>query len=123
MKRPSNKELFGKLRDAKAAVRNGDVFLIDQDVIAEDAIELGFDIGDELLGVLADLLEETSLNHYAGAHPPQKSYKGEIEGLELLPFVVDSPRFKCRVYFKFAFSGGSLWLVSLHQDRPTKESS
>ena len=123
MKRPSHKELFGKLRDAKAAVRNGDVFLIDQDVIAEDAIELGYDIGDELLDVLADLLERTSLNHYAGSHPPQKSYKGEIEGLELFPFVVESPRFKCRVYLKFALSGGSLWLVSLHQDRPIKESS
>jgi len=123
VQRPSNKELFGKLRDAKAAVRNGDVFLIDQDVIAEDAIELGYDIGDELLDVLADLLEGTSLNHYAGSHPPQKSYKGEIEGLELFPFVVQSPRFKCRVYFKLALSGGSLWLVSLHHDRPIKESS
>ncbi len=123
MKRPSNKELFGRLRDAKAAVQNGDVFLIDQDVIAEDAIELGYDISDELLDVLANLLGETSLNHYAGARPPQKSYKREIEGLELFPFVVESPRFKCRVYFKFALSGGSLWLVSLHQDRPMKESS
>lgn len=122
MKRPSNKELFGKLRDAKAAVRDRDVFLIDQDVIAEDAMELGYNIGDELLDVLADLLERTSLNHYAGSHPPQKSYKGEIEGLELFPFVVESPRFKCRVYFKFALSGGSLWLVSLHHDRPIKES-
>ena len=49
MKRPSHKELFSKLRDAKAAVQNGDVFLIDQDVITEDAIELGYDIGDELV--------------------------------------------------------------------------
>lgn len=110
------------MRDAKAAVRDRDVFLIDQDVIAEDAMELGYNIGDELLDVLADLLERTSLNHYAGSHPPQKSYKGEIEGLELFPFVVESPRFKCRVYFKFALSGGSLWLVSLHHDRPIKES-
>lgn len=123
MQRPSNKELFGKLRDAKAAVRNGDVFLIDQDVIAEDAIELGYDIGSELLEVLTELLEGTSLNHYAGSQPPQKSYKGEIEGLELFPFVVQSPRFRCRAYFKFALNGGSLWLVSLHHDRPIKESS
>jgi hypothetical protein len=114
--------LFGKLRDAKAAVSNGDVLLIDPDVIAEDAIELGYDIGSELLDVLTELLEETSLNHYAGFHPPQRSYKREIEGLELFPFVVESPRFKCGVYFKFALSRGSLWLVSLHEDRPVKES-
>lgn len=123
MQRPSNKELFGKLRDAKAAVLNGNVFLIDQDVIAEDATELGYDIGDELLAVLAELLEETSLMRYTGSYPPQRSYKEEIKGLELFPFVVDNRRFKCRIYFKFAITGGSLWLVSLHQDRPIKESS
>ena len=123
MKRPSHKELFSKLRDAKAAVQNGDIFLIDQDVLAEDAIVLGYDIGSELPEVLTELLEGTSLNQYAGSRPPQKSYKGEIEGLELFPFVVQNPRFKCRVYFKFALSGGFFWLVSLHQDRPIKESS
>lgn len=123
MQRPSNKELFGKLRDAKAAVLNGNVFLIDQDVIAEDATELGYDIGDELLAVLAELLEETSLTRYTGSYPPQRSYKEEIKGLELFPFVVDNRRFKCRIYFKFAITGGSFWLVSLHQDRPIKESS
>ena len=123
MQRPSNKELFGKLRDARAAVRNKDVFLINQDVIAEDAMELGYDVGSELLEVLSELLEGTSPSHYAGSHPPQKSYKGEIEGLELFSFALESTRFKCRVYFKFALSGGSFWLVSLHQDRPIKESS
>lgn len=123
MQRPSNKELFGKLRDAKAAVLNGNIFLIDQDVIAEDATELGYDIGDELLAVLAELLEETSLTRYTGSYPPQRSYKEEIKGLELFPFVVDNRRFKCRIYFKFAITGGSFWLVSLHQDRPIKESS
>jgi len=123
MKRPSKKELFGKLRDAKAAVRNEDVFLIDPDVIAEDAIELGYDIGSELLEVLAELLGKTSVSHYAGFRPPQRSYKREIQGLELFPFVVDSRRFTCRVYFKFALSRGSLWLVSLHQDRPIEDSA
>jgi len=123
MVRPSNKELSGKLRDARAAVRNADIFLIDPDVIAEDAIELGYDIGSELLEVLGELLEKTSEIHYAGSHPPQRSYKKEIEGLELFPFVVDSLRFRCRVYFKFALSRGALWLVSLHQDRPIEESA
>lgn len=123
MLRPSNKELFGKLRDARAAVQRGHIFLIDQDVIAEDAIELDYDIGDELQAVLAALLDETTVHHYAGARPPQKSYKPEIEGLDLFPFAVESRRFACRVYFKFALIQGSLWLVSLHQDRPMEKSS
>lgn len=51
MKRPSNKELFAKLRHAKTTLQNGNLFLIDQEVIAEDAIELGYDIGSELFDV------------------------------------------------------------------------
>lgn len=123
MQRPSKKELFGKLRDARAAVNQGNIFLIDQDVIAEDAIELGYDIGDELPQVLAELLEETTVHHYAGSRPPQKSYKQDIEGLELFPFVIESHRFACRMYIKFAIIEDSLWLVSLHQDRPMEKLS
>jgi len=121
MQRPSNKELFGKLRDARAAVKKGRIFLIDQDVIAEDAIELGYDIGDELIEILAELLDETSMIHYAGSRPPQRAYKKEIKDLELFPFVVESRRFMCRIYFKFALFEESLWLVSLHLDRPMEE--
>ena len=77
MERPSKKELFGKLRDAKSAVRNDDVLLIDQDVIAEDAIELGYDIGSELMEVLRELLEGTSLNHYAGPVHRKSPIKGK----------------------------------------------
>ena len=99
------------------------IFLIDQDVIAEDAIELGYDIGDELPQVLAELLEETTVRHYAGSQPPQKSYKQDIEGIELFPFVIESHRFACRVYIKFAIIEDLLWLVSLHQDRPMENPS
>ncbi len=97
------------------------VFLLHQESLAEDAIELGYDIGSELFEVLEELLAETKIGHYAGARPPQKSYKDDIDGLELFPFVVKSRRFGCRVYFKFAVSEGSLWLVSLHKDRPGEE--
>ena len=122
MFRPTRKELSNKIRDAKAAVQSQSVFLIDQDVIAEEAIELGFDITDEFLEVLAELLEEVSCDDYAGAHPPRKSYKDEIQGLDLFPFLIDSQRFQCRIYFKFVLDQGALWLVSLHKDRPRKES-
>jgi hypothetical protein len=122
MHRPSNKELFGKSRDARASVQQGRLFLIDQDVIAESAIELGYDIGSELQQVLTGLLRETTVNHYTGSRPPQKSYKQEIEGVELFAFAVRSRRFSCKVYYKFALIEGIFWLVSLHQDRPRKKS-
>jgi hypothetical protein len=70
---------------------------------------------------LAGLLDETTPKHYTGARPPQRSYEQEIDGLELFAFVVDSKRFKCRVYLKFALTEGLFWLVSLHENRPPKE--
>jgi hypothetical protein len=121
MNRPSHKELQWKLREARAAVGSESVFLIDQEAMAEDAIELGYDIGTELLDVLADLLRAVSVDHYVGSRPPQKSYKDDIRGLELFPFTLESSRFECRIYFKFALAGSALWLVSLHKDRPVKE--
>lgn len=116
-------ELFGKLRDAKSSLRAGNVFLIDQGVIAEDAIELGYDIGDEFSDVLQELLDEASPADYVGGRPPQKAYKQDIEGLELFAFAVESSRFGCRVYLKFAIAEELLWIVSLHPDRPEKELS
>jgi len=121
MRRPSNKELFGKLREAKSAVAKGIIALLEQDVIAADAIDLEYVIDTELLYVLKELLNATTPNDYAGTRPPQKSYEREIDGLELFAFVVYSRRFRCRVYYKFALTEGVLYLVSLHQDRTLKE--
>jgi len=123
MKRPSHKELYSKLREARMAVSKGLIILLNQDIIAADAIELEYTIGTELIPILQELLDYTTPDHYAGSWPPQKSYQREIEGLDLFPFVADSSRLKCRAYYKFALVEGRLWLVSLHQDRLIKEES
>ena len=123
MKRPSHKELYNKRREARMAVSKGLIILLNQDIIAADAIELEYTIGTELIPILQELLDYTTPDHYAGSWSPQKSYQREIEGLDLFPFVADSSRLKCRVYYKFALVEGRLWLVSLHQDRLIKEES
>ena len=117
MDRPSHKELSNKLREARAAVQNRRVFLIDQAAMAADAIELRYDIGGELFEILEELLEKADLEHYAGSNPPQKSYKDAIHGLELYPFTIESLGLGCAVYLKFALAKGALWLVSLHKER------
>jgi hypothetical protein len=121
MNRPSHKELFGKLRSARQVVRAGRIALLDQLSLAADAIELGYSIALDLKAVLSELLEASNPDHYTGSIPPQKSYEQDIQGLELFAFTVESKRFKCRVYFKFALEGEMFWLVSLHPDRPIKE--
>ena len=120
MHRPTHKELFNKLREAKKAVSNGDVLIINTDAVACDALELDYLIETELLDVLSHLLDEISPEAYAGKKPPEKSYEQKIKDLDLFAFRVDSSRFKCKVYLKFALSNGTLWLVSLHQHRKPK---
>jgi hypothetical protein len=121
MNRPSHKELYSKLRSARQAAREGRVALLNQLSLAADAVELDYSIALELNAVVVELLEETTPAHYAGSRPPQRSYDQDIQGLELFAFTVESSRFKCRVYLKFALERETFWLVSLHQDRPIKE--
>lgn len=109
------------MQAARQAVEIGQVALLNQMALAADAIELDYSIKNELNAVLVKLLEETTPADYSGSRPPQRSYEQDIQGLELFAFKVDSKRFKCRVYLKFAMAGEVFWLVSLHPDRPTKE--
>ena len=121
MKRPSHKELYGKIVSARLAVKEGLVAILNQLALAADAIELEYSIDFELHQVLSELLEATKPTDYTGSRPPLRSYEQEIHGLELFAFAVESKRFRCRVYYKFALANEMLWLVSLHQDRPIKE--
>jgi hypothetical protein len=123
MKRPSHKELYGKLAAARQAVKEGRIALLNQLSLAADAVELDYSLEFELQSILNELLNESSPGHYTGSRPPQRSYEQDIEGLELFAFAVESSRFNCRVYYKFALAEGMFWLVSLHQDRLKKEES
>ena len=123
MKRPSHKELIGKLRAARHAVEKGQIALLNELALVADAIELDYSIATELNVILTELLEDAAPANYTGSRPPQRSYEEDIQGLELFAFSLDSKRFKCRVYLKFALAGEVFWLVSLHQDRPIKGES
>jgi hypothetical protein len=117
MQRPSYKELFKKIREAREAVAKGRIVILNQNVIGCDALELGYLIEEEIVNVLSGLLDEILPKNYVGKRPPEKSYEDEIKDLDLFAFKVESSWFRCRIYLKFALTGGSLWLISLHQDR------
>jgi hypothetical protein len=123
MSRPSHREIYKKIQEAKKEVSGGNVLIVNQESVAADALELGYLIECELISILQKLLDATAPKHYAGSRPPKRSYEREIEGLELFAFVVESSRFKCRVYYKFALVAGFIWLVSLHQDRGKRGNS
>jgi len=118
MIRPTTKELYNKIRDARNAVANDRIEIVEADAVAADAIELEYDLESELRGILGKSLAGISPQDYAGARPPQKSYKDMIQGLEIFAFVFNSNYFNMFIYIKFAITKEAFWLVSLHKNRP-----
>ena len=117
MPRPSEKEIFKRIREAKEALAKGRIAVLNPLAFASDALELGYLIEEELESLLAELLDGLGPAHYVGTRPPQRSYEQTIKGLELFAFELNSLRFQCPVYLKFALSFNVLWLVSLHKSR------
>jgi hypothetical protein len=116
MKRPSHKEIYNKILQAKDAITKGSLFLLDPAVIAADALNLGYLI-DEISEVLIEILNELKPDYYAGTYPPQRSYESQIKESELFAFRWVSEKFGCDTYFKFALNQENLWIVSLHEHR------
>ncbi len=117
MQRPSEKEIFKRIKEAQEAVAKGRIVILNQVAIASDALELGYLVEDELEFLLSELLDMISPTHYAGTRPPQRSYEKNIKNLELFAFELISPHFDYPIYFKFALNTGVFWLVSLHKSR------
>jgi hypothetical protein len=117
IQRPSKKELFNKIKQGKEIVDQGSILPIDPDVIAEDAIELGYQVSN-LKGIMSQLFDEIKIEHYVGAHPPRKSYEPIIKDCELFEFKWKCRIFGCDTYLKYCLKGETFYLVSLHKDRP-----
>jgi len=116
--RPTDKELRSKLWQARTAISNGQVKVVNLIAVASDALDLGYCIDKELHLVLAELVELATTKDYVGTHPPMRSYEMAIKGCELIAFSVCSRRFGCNIYFKYTLQDGCLWLASLHRDKP-----
>ena len=117
--RPSFKELSNKIRQAKNAVIERKVVILDYEVVLADSFDLKFEIG-EIHEVLSEVIDGISPGDYAGTRPPQRSYEKEILDQDLYAFHGWSERLGCRVYLKFALNLDRLWLISLHRDHPEK---
>ena len=117
MNRPSYKELYKKISEAKDAVSNDSVSLINPEAVASDALQLGYLLEEDLKDVLLSLLTGITPEEYAGKRPPSRSYENRIIQSELFAFRTASSRFNCRVYLKFTLFDEEFFLISLHQNR------
>ena len=102
--RPTHKELTRKIKQAVEAVSEGRICILDPEVIAADAIELGYRISD-LSDLLIDALSALLPKDYIGHQPPEKSYEVGIKGAELFVFKACSKILGCDVYLKFVLKG------------------
>src|SRR3990170_7929185 len=112
--RPTHKELTRKINQAIQAVSEGWIYILDPEVIARDAFELGYRISD-LSDLLIDALSKLSPGDYIGHLPPEKSYEDRIKGIELFTFKAYSEMIGCNFYLKFALIDKFIWIVSLHE--------
>lgn len=117
MKRPSHRELSGKIKTAKKAVAEGCIRQINRKAMVSDALESGYLFEDEFLEIFYDLLNNTTPEHYTGTKPPQRSYETDIIGMELFAFKVRSGILDLMIYYKFSIKKNCCYVVSLHKDK------
>ena len=117
-KRPTHKELSGKIKLAKEALRTKDGLFTDpaKTVGELNALDLGG--AEEVWPLIRELLEECDPKDYTGGKPPQKSYESAIEGSELFAFSWKSKKLSKKMYLKFVIKNGLFYYVSLHEDKP-----
>jgi glycine/D-amino acid oxidase-like deaminating enzyme len=128
-KRPTPKELNGKVSNALAALAAGRKNFGTLKHWASDREELGLDSAAALWELLPKLLEEIKRAKpeecYAGQHPPQRSYECEsaIKDQELWAYAWDSACLGKRMYLKFVLRkiGRDEWHyfhLDCHEARP-----
>ncbi len=118
--RPSDRELFKRLDEAKECLKNRyGVFANPSKAVAELN---NLDIGDanDVWSLINELLEEIFPKDYKESRPPQKSYEKLIEGYELLAFSWWSRKCAKQMYIKFVLKNRRYYYVSLHQSHLTE---
>jgi hypothetical protein len=83
--RPTHKELTHKIKQAIRAVSQGRIRILEPEVIASDALQLGYQVS-EVSDLLVDALSRLSAKDYIGYRPPEKSYEEKIKSAELFAF-------------------------------------
>jgi len=117
VKRPTHKELTGKIEAAKRALAEMRIDYINRKDIASEALKLGYLFEDEFPEIFSELLDNTKPEHYAGSRPPLRSYEKEIKNMELFAFNVRSEILGRIIYYKFSIRKNYCYVVSLHGDR------
>jgi len=120
-KRPSDRELFNRIAEAKKFLKERKGLFANPAKAVGELYELAIGDTNEVWALILELLEEITPKDYRGARPPQKSYEKAIVGMELLAFSWWSNRLSKQVYLKFVLKNERYYYVSLHQSRSVEQ--
>jgi hypothetical protein len=120
-KRPSDRELTKRLKEAKELLKNRHGLFANLSKAVGELNDL--DIGDanNVWQLIRELLEEISPKDYKGTTPPQKSYEKAIAGSELFAFSWWSTKCAKQMYIKFVLKNERYHYVSLHESRSAEQ--
>jgi len=116
LKRPSKKEIYGKIAQAKDAIQNGKcLFGNPEKVVGElDDLEL---TTEDCWDCISNCLDEITSSDYAGKRPPDISYEKKIKNKELFAFSWASDYMGKKMYLKFVIRNEFFWYVSFHESK------
>lgn len=80
-KRPSNRELFKRINEAKEFLKNQQGLFANPSKAVGELSDLEIGNTNDVWQLITELLEEISPKDYRGARPPQKSYEKESQDL------------------------------------------
>lgn len=129
--RPSRGELYKKLAEAAALIKDGKWFPANPAKLQanwqelEDTFGIETALTEDRTSVLTEALREIEVEDYAGKHPPQRSYEASAHGGEMFAFQWESGLLrKSEMYFKFCFTGADknrkVCVFSIHPQRERK---
>ena len=118
-KRPSNKEIFNKVRDGLEFVcAKQRAFALSKHLSA-DLDALGLISENEYWQLIETLLHEIlkagAVECYSGGKPPQRSYENGIQNCELWAYTWESPSLQKRMYIKFVLKNERYHHVNCHE--------
>ncbi len=118
--RPTSRECLKKIKAAQEKILQSDWAPAERTKLLANFEELDLWTSEEHTDALQTAIQEVKPEDYAGSYPPLRSYEEACKDAELFAFAWDSTQFSCRMYLKFCFVRGSLYMLSFHKDRPPK---
>jgi hypothetical protein len=123
--RPSEKELWKKINDARTIFSAVGFRPVSPLKLAANFSELNLFSGQEQTDALRVALQEITPPDYSGARPPEKSYESAVRDDDLFAFARTSKYFRRRMYFKFCIHKedegvGIVYIASLHKENTGK---